>query len=301
MVQKTIKDKITFQGIGLHSGENCTIQIVPQDEDYGIKFKRVDVSPEKIIPADVKYVSSTIRGTNLTSGQVTIMTVEHVLAALAGVGVTNAMIEVDGPEIPILDGSALPFINEIQKVGTAEQQKEELHIELDGVVRYVDEKSGAEIIAIPSDHLSIDALIDYQSPLIKKQHATLESITDFASEVAAARTFVLAEELSHLAEQGLIKGGAVDNAVVLVGDDFSEERLVSVLEKLGKKDISKTISDIKVGQTLKYDNEMARHKILDLIGDLSLAGAPLKAKIIAKKPGHTVNVEFAKLLRETLT
>ncbi|MEE9371517.1 MAG: bifunctional UDP-3-O-[3-hydroxymyristoyl] N-acetylglucosamine deacetylase/3-hydroxyacyl-ACP dehydratase [Saprospiraceae bacterium] len=298
MTQKSIKESISWQGVGLHSGVNSTVTIVPQEPDYGIRFMRTDVADETVIPAVVKYVSSTIRGTNIKSGGVEIMTVEHILSALAGLNISNILIQVEGPEIPILDGSARPFAEAMINVGIIDQGETANFIVIDEVITYRDEISGSEIIGIPADKFSVEAWIEYKSKMIGNQIASFDSTEDFLTEIAGARTFVLAEDLKHLADQGLIKGGDVENAVVLMNSDFDVKELHEVLDKLGKKNIDKKIADIKKNQPLLHPNELARHKVLDLIGDLRLSGAQIKGKIIAKKPGHKVNIEFAKLLRE---
>ncbi len=297
MTQQTIKETLSWEGIGLHSGQKSQMTLVPQEVGYGIKFSRTDLEVEKIIPADVKYVSSTIRGTNIKSGDVEIMTIEHILSALAGLNVSNVLVQVDGAEIPILDGSAKLFTDRILETGLVDQESESSFVKIDEVISYKDEESGAELIAFPSDTFEVEAWIDYPSQVIGHQMASYKS-TDNFSEIASARTFVFAEDLKGLAEQDLIKGGDIDNAVVLLDEDFDEQELEGVLKSLGKTDIQQKMSDIKKGQSEIDPDEMAKHKVLDLIGDLRLAGAPIQGRIIAKKPGHKANVEFAKKLRE---
>ena len=298
MMQKTIKESISWEGIGLHSGQNSTVTLLPQETGYGIKFSRTDLDNEKIIPADVKYVSSTLRGTNLKSGDVEIMTVEHILSALAGLEISNILIQVDGPEIPILDGSSKNFVDKILDTGVVEQNEDLMQIEIEEVLTYKDEESGNEFVAIPSDKTEIEVWIDYPSDLIGRQIATYQSDGDFSADIAPARTFVFAEDLKDLADQGLIKGGDIDNAVVLMDVGFDESELKDVLKKLEKSNISEKLSEIKNKQLHLDPTELAKHKILDLLGDLRLAGAPIRGKIIAKKPGHTSNIAFAKMLKE---
>lgn len=296
-MQKTIKDTLSWSGIGLHSGVTSKVTLQPKNTGFGIKFQRTDIDKAPLIAADAKNVSSTIRGTNLKSGDTEIMTVEHLLSAIAAHGLDNVLIEVDGPEIPILDGSANAFYSDLQKIGFEEQDEEEQYVVINEVMEYKDPETGAEIIGLPFDGFSAEVWIDYADDMIGRQMATYEAENDFGTEIANARTFVLADDLNQLAQQDLIKGGDIDNAVVLMKEDFPESELKQVLEKLGKKDIDKKIAEIKKGPNFKYPNELARHKVLDLMGDLRLAGAKVKGRIIAKKPGHTVNVAFAKLLR----
>lgn len=297
MTQKTIKNSISWKGVGLHSGNECTVSLLPQDEGYGIKFSRIDLKVEKIIPADVKYVSSTLRGTNIKSGDVEIMTVEHILSALAGLNISNVLVQVDGAEIPILDGSARPFAEKIIESGLVDQEQEAQTIVIDEVITYKGE-NGVELIALPSDQFEIETWIDYASESIGKQMARFTVEENYTEKISGARTFVFAEDLKELADQNLIKGGDVDNAVVLMDKEYDEVELKEVLTKLGKGDVEAKISEIRNGQSEIHPEEMAKHKILDLIGDLRLAGAPIQGRIIAKKPGHKANIEFAKLLRD---
>ena len=296
-MQKTIKNTISWSGVGLHSGLQCKVMLHPREVGFGIKFKRTDIESGPFINADVKYVSSTLRGTNLKSGEIEVMTIEHLISALAASEIDNVLVELDGCEIPILDGSARDYYNDIKKAGILDQDEKSNLIEIDNVIEYKDDISGAEIIALPYDGFKVEVWLDYPTDMIGNQFASFSSGDDYGFEIAPSRTFVLAEDLKDLADQDLIKGGDVDNAIILMEDDFPEAELEEVLRKLGKENISEKIKDIKKGVNLLFPNEMARHKILDLMGDLRLAGARIKGRIIAKKPGHKINIEFAKILR----
>lgn len=297
MKQKTIRKAVGWSGIGLHSGLSTKVTVRPKDTGFGIKFKRTDIENGALVAADVKYISSTLRGTNLQNNGVEIMTVEHLLSALVAADIDNVLIEVEGKEIPILDGSAKDFYRDLIKTGLQEQDQEKDYLIVDRIIEFRDKESGAELIALPYDGLQIDALIDFPSSAIGKQFATYRNGDDYGKEISGSRTFVLAQDLKHLAHQGLIKGGDIDNAIVFMDEGFPESELQEVLDELGKENIKNKISELKNGVELYFPNEMARHKILDLLGDLRLVGAKIKGHIIAKKPGHTVNIEFAKLLR----
>ena len=298
MHQKTIVGEASWEGIGLHTGQHCAVTMKPATPGFGIKFKRSDIEGSRWIAADTKYVVSTQRSTNLGVGDLIIGTVEHLLAAIYGAGIDNAEIHVSGPEIPILDGSAIDFFKKIDDLPADAQDRDRQPLVIREVVHYNDEESGAEYTAIPSDHLSIECVIDFDSELIGQRYASYDIRDDFGNTLADARTFVFTDDVVALAEAGLIKGGGIDNAIVLKNKTASDEDLTRALQLIGKDNVDSIVAKVNNGFDLKYDNELARHKILDLLGDLALIGAPIQAKIIAKKPGHSGNVGFATLLKQ---
>ncbi|MFN8318335.1 MAG: bifunctional UDP-3-O-[3-hydroxymyristoyl] N-acetylglucosamine deacetylase/3-hydroxyacyl-ACP dehydratase [Saprospiraceae bacterium] len=301
MGKKILASTATLKGKGLHTGREIEVKLVPVDGNHGIKFKRVDIEPPVIIPADANYVIATNRSTTVGSGEISITTIEHLLAALAGLDVDNVLIEVDGPEIPILDGSAKPFVQAIKAAGLkqAEEDGREIFVIEEPIV-LKDEATGAELIAIPSDKYELNVIIDFANSTVEEQTAIFNYGEDFEKEISACRTFVFTNELSLLFDNGLIKGGDLDNAIVLAEPGLTQEKLDELAEKfhLGKRKLGedKVLNDNK----LFFPNELARHKLLDLIGDLSLVGRPIQGKIIAVKPGHKINTEFARLLKKKL-
>ncbi len=299
MRQQTIKKSISFKGVGLHTGAEATIQIHPADCNFGFKFKRTDLEGTPLIPADVNKVVSTNRSTTLQNGEASVSTVEHLLSALTGCGVDNALIEIDGPEVPILDGSAKLFVQEILSAEIEEQAQDRTYLEIQKPIAFKDEATGSELLALPANDFQVYTLIDFNSSVLGHQYASLDHIEDYPKEIAACRTFVFVHELEHLLDQNLIKGGDLDNAIVIANDDMDEERCANLASKLGKKQI-KVEKGILNTVNLAFENEPARHKLLDVVGDLTLVGARIKGKIIATKPGHTVNIEFAKLLKKQL-
>jgi UDP-3-O-[3-hydroxymyristoyl] N-acetylglucosamine deacetylase/3-hydroxyacyl-[acyl-carrier-protein] dehydratase len=255
-------------------------------------------SPEII--ADVNRVVSTNRGTTLQQDGLMVSTVEHVLSALYGCGVDNVLMEIDGPEMPIMDGSAQPFVDAIEQAGIKEQEKEREYFEVDEPISYKDEVSGSEIMALPADHFEVTAMIDFNSEVLGQQFASLEDITGFSKEIAPCRTFVFLHELESLLNQNLIKGGDLDNAIVIVDRKMGDDELERLAKKLNKPNVKVEAEGILNTVDLHFKNEPARHKLLDVIGDLALVGKPIKGKIMATKPGHTPNVEFAKILKRKI-
>jgi len=301
--QNTLKDSISLLGVGLHTGEKVTLQICPAPENHGYKFQRIDLENQPIINADVDLVVSTDRGTTLEFKGARVYTTEHVLAALVGCGIDNALIKIDAPEIPILDGSSLPYVRAIQEVGIQEQNAERLYFELDENIPWEDLDKGIEFLAIPNKEYRLTVMVDYNSPILGTQHASMYHIGEFNTEIAPCRTFVFLRELEFLANNNLIKGGDLDNAIVLVDRlDISKEELDRLAKLLGKEELEISIDGIGVLNSLKlqYENEPARHKLLDIVGDLALIGRPIKAHILAARPGHSGNVRFAKVLKEQI-
>ena len=301
--QRTLKKEITLTGVGLHTGETVNLTLKPAPENHGYKFKRVDVEGEPIIKADADLVVATDRGTTLEFKGTRIYTTEHVLAALYGMQVDNALIELDGPEIPIMDGSAMPFVNAIKEIGFEEQEAEREYFVVSENLPWEDLKKGTEILAVPADDFRLTVMVDYNSPVLGTQHATMYNISEFESEIAECRTFVFLRELEHLAKNDLIKGGDIDNAIVLVErDNVSEEELKSLAKLLGKEELKVEVKGIGVlnSSKLKYQNEPARHKLLDVVGDLALIGKPIKGHILTARPGHSGNTSFAKIMKEVM-
>ena len=301
--QRTLKEAIKFTGVGLHTGQTVNLEICPAPANHGYKFQRVDLDGQPIIKADVDLVIGTERGTTLEANGARVYTTEHVLAALYGMKVDNALIKVDAPEIPIMDGSAILFINEIERVGFEEQDAVREYLELTENIPWEDAEKGIEFLAVPDKEYRLTVMVDYKSPLLGTQHANIYKIEDFREEIAHCRTFVFLRELEVLAQNNLIKGGDLDNAIVLVDrEDVKQEDLDRLAKLLGKEELKVQYNGIGVlnSSKLRVENEPARHKLLDIIGDLALVGKPIKAHILAARPGHYGNVRFAKILKDQI-
>jgi UDP-3-O-[3-hydroxymyristoyl] N-acetylglucosamine deacetylase/3-hydroxyacyl-[acyl-carrier-protein] dehydratase len=305
-MQCTIKAPVSISGVGLHTGEKVTITIKPAPANHGYKFKRVDLENEPIIDADVDRVVETNRGTTLEQNGARVYTTEHLLAAIYGLQIDNVLIELDGSEIPIMDGSAKLFVDALEKAGKLEQDVEREYFVLQDNVAFEDKEKDVEMLAVPTtgEEYRITVMVDYKSPVLGTQHASMYQIEDFKTEIANCRTFCFLRELEFLADNGLIKGGNLDNAIVLVErPDVSEEELKSLAKKLGKdENLSVQYEGIGVlnSTKLSYENEPARHKLLDIVGDLALLGKPLKGHILAARPGHAGNVAFCKMLKKIM-
>lgn len=301
--QHTLKKSINISGIGLHTGETVELIIEPAEANTGYQFQRTDLEGEPVVQADANNVVSTARGTTLKKGDAEVYTTEHLLAALYGMQVDNALIKLNGPEVPILDGSSMPYVEAIESVGKEEQDAEREYFVLNEVLAWEDLDKGIEMLAVPADEFRITIMVDYNSPVLGTQHASMYHIGEFKENIAACRTFVFLKELEHLAKEGLIKGGDIDNAVVLVErDDVSKEELDELAKLLGKEHLEVKFKGIGTlnNVQLKYLNEPARHKLLDVVGDLALVGKPIKGHILAARPGHSGNVSFAKILKELI-
>ena len=299
--QKTLKSEIKLSGVGLHTGEVVNLTICPAAEKHGYKFQRIDLDEQPIVKADPDNVVSTARGTTLEQNGGKVYTTEHILAALYAMQVDNALIKLDGPEVPIMDGSSKPFIDAINKVGLEEQDAERDFLVLDENIKWEDAEKGIEFLAIPDSEYRITVMVDYKSPVLGTQHASMYTIADFEKEIAPCRTFVFLKELEYLAMNDLIKGGDLDNAIVLVErENIKQEELDRLAKLLGKEDLSVSVDGIGTLNHTKmhFENEPARHKLLDIVGDLALLGRPIKGHILAARPGHGGNVRFAKLLKE---
>lgn len=302
-LQRTLKESVKISGIGLHTGEAVNLEICPAPENHGYKFQRIDLDGQPIIKADCDLVVSTDRGTTLEANGARVYTTEHVLAALYGCEVDNALIKIDAPEIPIMDGSSLPFVNAIEKVGYEEQTAERNYFVLTENIPWEDTEKGIEFLAVPDNNYRITVMVDYKSPVLGTQHASMYNVGEFKTEIAKCRTFVFLRELEFLAKNNLIKGGDLDNAIVLVErDDVSQEELNRLAKLLGKEELQISLDGIGVlnSTKLQFENEPARHKLLDIVGDLALVGRPIKAHILGARPGHSGNVRFAKVLKEQI-
>lgn len=298
MKQKSLTKAGSITGIGLHTGEVVNMTVHPAPANFGIRFKRTDLDcgPVEIL-ADVSKVASTTRGTSLQSGEVVVHTVEHILSALFGLEIDNALVELDGPEIPIMDGSSIPFVEIIKKAGIQELEADREIFKITEPITYRNEATGTEILALPNDHFEVTVLIDFDSNILGQQYASLYDLDDYVSDIAPCRTFVFLHELEKLIDLGLIKGGDLDNAIVIADVVMSEDKLQSLAKRLGKESITIEKEGILNTIQLHYNNEPARHKLLDVIGDLSLLGKHIQGKIVAKKPGHSANVSFTKILK----
>jgi UDP-3-O-[3-hydroxymyristoyl] N-acetylglucosamine deacetylase/3-hydroxyacyl-[acyl-carrier-protein] dehydratase len=301
--QRTLKSTVKLQGIGLHTGQLVNLEICPAPDNHGYKFQRVDLEGQPIIKADVDLVVATDRGTTLEQNGARVYTTEHILAALYGCEVDNALIKLDAPEVPIMDGSSLLFVNAFEAVGYEEQEAERNYFVLTENIPWEDPEKGTEFLAIPDSNYRITVMVDYNSPVLGTQHASMYHLGEFNTEIAKCRTFVFLRELEYLASNNLIKGGDLDNAIVLVErKDIQQEELDRLAKLLGKEDLKISIDGIGVlnSTKLQYENEPARHKLLDIVGDLALVGRPIKAHILAARPGHAGNVKFAKIIKEQI-
>lgn len=296
--QKTIKNPVSISGVGLHTGKQVNLTIKPAAIDSGIRFLRTDMGEEAWLEADANFVVDTSRGTTLENNGVRVATVEHVLAAITGMGIDNAIIEVDCAETPILDGSSRFYTEAIQKSGVQDQEAIKDYFEVRTPIRLYHEEKDCEIIAVPSDQYRITCLIDYKSKVLGHQHASMNHISEFKDEISSCRTFVFLHELEFLLAQNLIKGGDLSNAIVFVDRPVTQKELDRLAEVLNKPSVDVRQEGILNNLELSFPNEPARHKLLDIVGDLSLAGKPIKGHIIATKPGHASNVLFAKLLKK---
>ncbi len=296
--QHTLCESVSISGTGLHTGILVDMTLHPANPGFGIQFQRVDLPNQPVIKADCDLVTDTSRGTTLQVGDAKVSTVEHILAALVGLGVDNALIELNGPEIPIMDGSSAPFIEAIEKIGVLEQEAAKAWYSIDENIFHYDEDKRVEMVALPALDYQITTLIDFNSPVLGTQHAALKTIKDFKSEIAPCRTFCFLHELETLLEHDLIKGGDINNAIVVVDKPVTNEEM-GRLAKIFKRDKIEVKSEGYLNNLeLRFPNEPARHKLLDVVGDLALIGYPIKARIIANRPGHSSNVEFAKKIKQ---
>lgn len=300
MKQRTIKESFSVSGKGLHTGLAIKATFCPAPAGHGYKFKRIDLEDAPVIDAVAENVVETQRGTVIARGDAKVSTIEHALAALYAAGVDNCLIEVNAPELPILDGSAIEYAQKIEEVGVEEQAEEKDYYIVKQKMEVVDEKTGASIIALPDEDFSVETMIEFNSPVLSNQFAMLGNIDKFKDEIAASRTFVFVREVEPLVSNNLIKGGDLDNAIVIYDSPMSQENLDKLADFMGVP--HKNVSELGYinNKPLVYDNEPARHKLLDVLGDIALIGRPLKGRIIAVRPGHTINTTFSKMVRREI-
>ncbi len=298
--QQTIKREVSLSGVGLHTGNTVSMTFKPAPIDHGFAFARVDLEGEPVIAARAEYVVNTQRGTNLEKNGVQIQTSEHVLAAAVGLGIDNLLIEIDASEPPIMDGSSKFFIEALEKAGVVEQEADIKEYIVKDIISYRDEVTGSEIILMPSDKYEITTMVDFGTKILGTQNATLQNIDDFKEEIAAARTFSFLHEIEMLLENDLIKGGDLNNAIVYVDKELSDATMNRLKKAFKKEDIAVQSNGILDNLNLHWANEAARHKLLDVIGDLALTGIRIRGKVIANKPGHLVNTQFAKKLSKII-
>jgi len=295
--QHSLRSSATISGTGLHTGIMADLTLNPAKPGFGFHFQRTDLPDQPTIKADCDLVTDTSRGTTLENNGASVSTIEHVLAALVGMGVDNCLLEINGPEMPIMDGSSAPFVELIEKAGVLEQDVDKVWYSIDENIYYYDEDKRVEMLAMPAMDYQITTLIDFNSPVLGTQHAGLKTISNFKNEIAPCRTFCFLHELEMLLDKNLIKGGDVNNAIVIV-DKAVDDKVMARLQKIFKKDKIEVKSEGYLNNLeLRFPNEPARHKLLDVIGDLALIGYPIKARIIANRPGHRTNIEFAKKIK----
>ena len=298
--QQTLAAPFTLEGKGLHTGLNITATFCPSEPNTGYRFQRIDLEGEPIVEAVADNVAATNRGTVVKKGDITISTIEHAMAALYCLGVDNCLIKLNAPEIPILDGSALPWVKAIQNVGVVEQNAKREIFRIMKKYEVVDEASGVKLEIFPDDHFSVTTFVDYPSPVLNNQFAVLNDINDFADQVAAARTFVFVREIQPLLAANLIKGGDLDNAVVIYDKKVSQEELNTLAATIGSQAPSAENLGYVQKRPLQWDNEPARHKLLDIIGDLALVGKYIQGRVIATRPGHGMNNKLARVVRKEM-
>ena len=303
--QHTLKQEAVVKGVGLHTGETVTITLCPAPEGHGLKFQRTDLDGQPVVEADADLVVSTARGTTLGKGEVKVNTTEHVLAALYALGVDNCLIKLDGAEVPIMDGSATPFVEAITKAGFQEQNAPRNWWVLKEPIWFETEERGTEMLGVPAPggEFRLTVMVDYNSPVLGTQHASMYNIGEFKTEIAPCRTFVFLREVEQLAKAGLIKGGDLDNAIVLEDrEDITQDDLKALAKSIGRefKDVEVRRNGELNTTDLKFLNEPARHKLLDIIGDLALVGRPIKGHILAARPGHFGNTTFAKRIKDRI-
>jgi UDP-3-O-[3-hydroxymyristoyl] N-acetylglucosamine deacetylase/3-hydroxyacyl-[acyl-carrier-protein] dehydratase len=298
--QKTIQKEISLKGVGLHTGKEVTLTFKPAPANAGFSFKRIDLEGSPVIEADANYVTNTQRGTCLEKNGVTIQTCEHVLAALVGLDIDNAILEMDNSEPPIMDGSSKFFVEAIEAAGIVEQDAFREEYEVSDVISYMDEETGSEILVMPAKNYQVTTMVDFGTKVLGTQNATLTKLADFKKDISDSRTFSFLHELEALLEHGLIKGGDLNNAIVYVDKELSESTMEKLKTAFNKDAIAVKPNGILDNLTLHYPNEAARHKLLDVIGDLALIGTRIRGKIIANKPGHFVNTQFAKKMSKLI-
>ena len=298
--QHTIQKSVQISGVGLHTGVAANMTFLPAKPNHGIKFQRIDLEGQPIVDADVDNVVDISRGTTIEQGDARVNTVEHTLSALVGLQIDNVLIQLDGPEPPIMDGSSIEFVKALEEAGLEEQNALRNFFEIEESIWYRDKSNNIEIAALPLDDYRVTVMVDYNSPVLGSQHATLNDLSQYTKEIAACRTFCFLHELEMLHKQNLIKGGDLNNAIVIVDRVVEDHELDHLASLFNKKRVEVKKEGILNNVELRYKNEPARHKLLDIVGDLALAGRPLKAQILAARPGHAANVAFAKKLKRQM-
>jgi len=298
--QRTIKTAVSLSGTGLHTGESVTMTFHPAPENHGFKFRRVDLEGQPIIDADVDNVTDTSRGTTITQNGASVSTVEHVLAALVGCELDNVLIDLNGPETPIMDGSSMPFVDTIIEAGYEEQEADREYYHIPYNIHYSEPDRKVDMVAMPLDDYRFTCMVDYNSPVLGSQHASISTMSEFKKEIASCRTFCFLHELEMLLAHDLIKGGDINNAIVVVDKTIDAEEMAKLAKLFNREDIGVAPQGILNNIELRHQNEPARHKLLDMIGDLALVGVPLRGHIMAARPGHAANVAFAKKIKSLI-
>jgi UDP-3-O-[3-hydroxymyristoyl] N-acetylglucosamine deacetylase/3-hydroxyacyl-[acyl-carrier-protein] dehydratase len=298
--QRTLSKEISLTGKGLHTGNSVTITFKPAPANYGYKFCRVDLPGKPLIDALAEHVTDTSRGTTLVQNNASVATIEHVMAAFHGLRVDNALIELNGPEAPIMGGSAWKFVEAIKEAGIVDQKEDRNYFIVKQKITFSDEEHGVDLIVYPDDHFSVNVLIDYNSKILGNQYSILDSIDDFEEKICKSRTFVFFHELEPLYNRGLIKGGDLDNAIVILEKEVEQSEIDRIARLFNRPGINTHTAGILNNTELRYPNEPARHKLLDIMGDLALVGHPIKGKIVATRPGHYANTRLAKIIRQEM-
>lgn len=298
--QKTIKSEVSVNGVGLHTGANVTLTFCPAPDNHGFKFQRIDLPGQPIIDADCDNVTDTARGTTISQNGASVSTVEHVMASLVGMDLDNVLLKLDGPETPIMDGSSIKFIEALEEVGIVAQQTDREYFTIPHNITYTEVDRKVEIVAMPLDDYRFTCMIDYNSPVLGSQHAGISSITEFKKDIASCRTFCFLHELEYQLKNNLIKGGDLNNAIVIVDKEVTQDELSHLAKIFNRPAMEVAPQGILNNMELRYQNEPARHKLLDMIGDLALVGVHLKGHIMAARPGHAANVAFAKKIKAAI-
>ena len=298
--QQTLCKEVSVSGRGLHTGVEVTLTLCPAPIDHGIRFQRTDIEGQPVIDAIGDRVTDTSRGTTIAEGSVRVSTIEHVMAALYGMGIDNALVKVDGPETPTADGSSSYFVRAIEEAGIAEQEAERQYYIVKEPITYKDETRGVEITIYPDDHFSLDVMVDYNSKVLGHQYAVLKDVADFKREISPCRTFVFLHEVEILLQHNLIKGGDLDNAIVIIDRPVTQEQLDHLAQICNKPRIKVRPEGVLNNLKLHFENEPARHKLLDMVGDLALVGMPIKGRVVAARPGHYANTELVRRIRKAI-
>jgi UDP-3-O-[3-hydroxymyristoyl] N-acetylglucosamine deacetylase/3-hydroxyacyl-[acyl-carrier-protein] dehydratase len=296
--QRSLKGSFSLQGKGLHTGVDIQLTFFPAPENHGCKIKRIDLEGQPIIPALAEYVTQTTRGTVLSNGDAQVSTIEHAMAALFSFGIDNCLMEVNAPEFPILDGSAKLFVEKINSVGIVEQEADKDFFVVKKKIEYTDPTTNSSIVILPDDHFSVQTMIGFKSPILSNQYAVLNQLEDFSTDIAACRTFVFVRELEQLLKMNLIKGGDLENALVIYDEPIEQTELNRIADLLNHP--HKKVDELGYLTPLQFENEPARHKLLDVMGDLALIGKPIRGKVIATRPGHKINTALAKVIRKEI-